>query len=56
MKTYRNWIEETLKRVIAKSPIYVGEKNGRKIYEIMFLDLSTKDYYIDFDNYIIEEV
>lgn len=55
-QTYRNWIERELKRTIAKSPIYVGERNGKKCYEVMFLDFTTKDYYIDFDNYVIEEV
>lgn len=53
---YRNWIEAALKREIVRAPIKVGWRGGRRVYEVMFTDYTTKDYYIDFYNRTIEEV
>lgn len=56
MKKYlRNWLEEVIGKQIAFSPVYVGSKGGRKIYEVVFEDGTNKDYFIDFDHLEIEE-
>lgn len=52
--TYRNWIEEALKKQLAWTPTYVGTKCGRKIYAVMFADGTEEDYYIDFESKTIE--
>lgn len=54
MKTYRNWIEERLERRFV-SKWFVGYKGGRKVYELLFENGVSKDYYIDFDDKTIEE-
>lgn len=55
MKALRNWIEEKLgKRFISK--FFVGYKSGRAVYELLFENGVSKDYFIDFDNQEIEEV
>lgn len=56
MKTFRNWIEESLESRITGSPVYVGSRGGRKVYEVTTEDGSSNDYFIDFDSKTIEEV
>lgn len=51
----RNWIEETIGKQIAWSPICIGSKGGRKLYAVSFEDGTEAAYYIDFDNRTIEE-
>ena len=55
MKTFRNWIEEALKKRIDWSPIHIGKKGGRDYYLLQFEDGSEKVYYIDFEEKTIEE-
>lgn len=49
MATYRNWLEEIIRSRISGTPIYIGTRGGRKVYEVIFEDGSIKDYYIDFE-------
>lgn len=55
MKIYRNWIEEALRARIVWSPVNVGYRGGRKVYEVTTEDGSSNDYFIDFDSKTIEE-
>lgn len=55
MTTFRNWIEERLESKITGSPVYVGSRGGRKVYEVTTEDGSSNDYFIDFDSKTIEE-
>ena len=50
------FIKQALGKTPTFSPRYVGQRGGRKVYEVTFYDGTSKDYYIDFDNETIEEV
>jgi len=57
MKQFRNWIEAALnKRLAIMQPVSVGYRHGRKVYALFFEDGTNNDYFIDFDNQIIEGV
>lgn len=49
MAKYRNWLEEIIRSRISGTPIYIGTRGGRKVYEVIFEDGTLKDYYIDFE-------
>lgn len=50
------FIKQALGKSPTFSPRYVGQRGGRKVYEVTFYDGTSKDYYIDFDNETIEPV
>lgn len=56
MTLFRNWIEESLQKRIQYVTRCLGSRGGRKYYEVTLEDGSSKDYFIDFDKKLIEEV
>lgn len=56
MKGFRNWIEEQTGKRIEWNPVYVGSRGGRTVYEIQFEDGTTKDYFIDYEDELVEPV
>lgn len=51
----REWLEEVLDKQIKFGPAMVSIKNCKEVYSIEFEDGEEKEYYIDFENRMIEE-
>lgn len=47
MRKASNWIEKQTGKKMRWSPVFVGTKDGREVYAIMFEDGTEKDYFID---------
>jgi hypothetical protein len=50
-----NWLEKQVQGRIAWV-IPVGYRGGRRVFAVVFEDGTERDYYIDFDAKMVEEV
>jgi hypothetical protein len=54
-KGFCNWIEVATGKQVQFSPVNIGYKHGRPCYAINFVDGTSGDYYIDFEDREIEK-
>lgn len=50
-----HWIEKAIGKKMMWNPVLIGRKFGRNLYTICWWDGTEGDYFIDFDNKLIEQ-